>query len=62
MNFMPPDTGRTPPQLSFFTLQALVFGLVAAAISNVYITQPVLPIIESEFGVGHVQASYTYPR
>ncbi len=51
--------GNTPPQLSFFTLQALVFGLVAAAISNVYITQPVLPIIEAEFGVGHVQASYT---
>jgi YNFM family putative membrane transporter len=45
--------------LSFFSLQALVFGLVAAAISNVYITQPVLPIIEAEFGVGPSQASYT---
>jgi YNFM family putative membrane transporter len=49
----------TPRAPSFFTLQALVFGLVAAAISNVYITQPVLPIIETEFGVGPSQASLT---
>jgi YNFM family putative membrane transporter len=48
-----------PGQLSFFTLQTLVFGLVAAAISNVYITQPVLPIIQTEFGVSPSQASYT---
>ena len=44
---------------SFFTLQALVFGLVAAAISTVYITQPVLPILQEEFGVTPSQASYT---
>jgi YNFM family putative membrane transporter len=47
------------PEPSFFTLQALVFGLVAAAVSNIYITQPVLPVLETEFGVGHSQASYT---
>jgi YNFM family putative membrane transporter len=48
-----------PRELSFFTLQSLVFGLVAAAICNVYITQPVLPIIQTEFGVSPSQASYT---
>jgi YNFM family putative membrane transporter len=44
---------------SFFPLQALVFGLVAAALTTVYITQPVLPVIELEFGVTPSQASYT---
>ncbi|MFA4902249.1 MAG: MFS transporter [Desulfobaccales bacterium] len=44
---------------SFFTLQALVFGLVAAALTTVYITQPVLPILQREFGVNPSQASYT---
>jgi YNFM family putative membrane transporter len=44
---------------SFFSFQALVFGLVAAAISTVYITQPVLPILQQEFGVTPSQASYT---
>jgi YNFM family putative membrane transporter len=48
-----------PRQLGFFTLQTLVFGLVAAAICNVYITQPVLPVIQTEFGVSPSQASYT---
>jgi YNFM family putative membrane transporter len=42
-----------------FGLQALVFALVAAAVSNVYITQPVLPVIQQEFGVSPSQASYT---
>jgi YNFM family putative membrane transporter len=53
----PKPPNPSPP--SFFTLQALVFGLVAAAISNVYITQPVLPVIETEFGVGPSLASLT---
>ena len=44
---------------SFFTLQVLVFGLVAAALTTVYITQPVLPILQQEFGVTPSQASYT---
>ncbi|MCK9375557.1 MAG: MFS transporter [Syntrophobacterales bacterium] len=44
---------------SFFTLQALVFGLVAAALTTVYITQPVLPVLQREFGVSPSQASYT---
>jgi YNFM family putative membrane transporter len=44
---------------NFFRLQALVFTLVAAAITNLYITQPVLPIIQQEFGVGAATASLT---
>ena len=44
---------------SFFTFQALVFGLVAAALTTVYITQPVLPVLQQEFGVSPSQASYT---
>jgi len=44
---------------SFFRLQALVFTLVAAGITNLYITQPVLPIIQQEFKVGAATASLT---
>jgi MFS transporter, YNFM family, putative membrane transport protein len=43
----------------FFRLQALVFTLVAAAISNLYLTQPVLPVIQQEFGVSAPLASVT---
>ncbi len=32
-------------------LQGLVFGLVAAAFTNIYLTQPVLPVLAEEFGV-----------
>jgi YNFM family putative membrane transporter len=51
----PPSTNEA----NFFRLQALVFTLVAAAITNMYITQPVLPIIEQEFTVGAATASLT---
>jgi YNFM family putative membrane transporter len=44
---------------SFFNFQTLVFALVAAAISTIYLTQPVLPILAGEFGVTPSQASYT---
>ncbi len=44
---------------SFFNFQTLVFALVAAAISTIYLTQPVLPILAEEFGVTPSQASYT---
>ena len=37
--------------------QALVFFLVATAFTTVYITQPVLPVIENEFGVNARTAS-----
>ncbi len=38
-------------------LQGLVFTLVATAFTNVYLTQPVLPIIASEFSVDETRAS-----
>lgn len=38
-------------------LQGLVFGLVAAAFTNIYITQPVLPVLALEFGLDEAQAS-----
>ncbi|MBM4274127.1 MAG: MFS transporter, partial [Deltaproteobacteria bacterium] len=44
---------------SFFGLQILVFSLVASAFANVYITQPVLPVIRAEFGVSASVASLT---
>lgn len=44
---------------AFSGLQLLVFALVAAAFTNVYITQPVLPVIEQEFGVSASRASLT---
>ncbi len=44
---------------SLWTLQALVFALVAAAFTNVYLPQPVLPVLVSEFGVSPGGASLT---
>ena len=39
--------------------QALVFSVVAAGFTTIYITQPVLPIIRDEFGVDVKTASLT---
>ncbi len=36
----PPKSGKPKPEKGFYGLQALVFALVAAAISNIYLTQP----------------------
>lgn len=54
-----PETEKGRPGSGSFGLQAVVFSLVAAAISNVYIPQPVLPVIRMEFGVSPFQASLT---
>ncbi len=40
-------------------LQPLVFVLVSAAFTAIYLTQPVLPVIREEFGVDARQASFT---
>ena len=42
-----------------FGLQSLVFALVSAAFTAIYLTQPVLPVIRQEFGVDEKQASLT---
>lgn len=38
-------------------IELLVFCLVAAAFTTIYITQPVLPVLQAEFGVGAGAAS-----
>jgi len=40
-----------------FRLQFIVFALVSAAFTNIYITQPVLPILQKEFSVDLVWVS-----
>lgn len=42
-----------------FKLQAAVFALVSAAFTNIYITQPILPVLQAEFRVSPVQVSIT---
>lgn len=46
-------------QYSSFRLQCVVFALVSASFTNVYITQPVLPVLQTEFGVDMVQVSFS---
>jgi YNFM family putative membrane transporter len=41
----------------FILLQATVFALVTAGFTNIYITQPVLPVISDEFGINETRAS-----
>lgn len=40
-------------------LQFAVFALVSASFTNVYLTQPILPVLQVEFGVSPVQVSMT---
>ncbi|MFO7886149.1 MAG: MFS transporter [Desulfobacteraceae bacterium] len=40
-------------------LQAAVFALVSATFTNIYITQPVLPVLQTEFNVSPSQVSMT---
>jgi YNFM family putative membrane transporter len=40
-------------------LKVLIFSLVASAFSTIYITQPVLPVLQREFGVSAARASTT---
>lgn len=40
-------------------LQLIVFALVSASFANVYITQPVLPVLQQEFGADMVTVSLT---
>lgn len=43
----------------YFRLQLIVFALVSAAFTNIYITQPVLPILQSEFSADMVLVSFS---
>jgi YNFM family putative membrane transporter len=48
-----------PRPVGTFGLQTLVFALVSAAFTAIYLVQPVLPVIRQEFGVDEKQASLT---
>jgi YNFM family putative membrane transporter len=43
----------------YFRLQLIVFALVSASFTNIYITQPVLPVLQGEFSVDMVLVSFT---
>jgi len=45
--------------ISPLAIQALVFTLVMATFAVIYITQPILPLLQVEFGVDETQASLT---
>ncbi len=47
------------PRDPLFRLQWLVFALVGAVFTTVYIPQPVLPVLRQQFGVGEGAASLT---
>ena len=40
-------------------LQLVVFAMVSASFTSIYITQPILPVLQDEFGVTPVQVSLT---
>jgi YNFM family putative membrane transporter len=44
---------------SYFRLQVIVFALVSASFTNIYITQPVLPVLRQEFAADMVLVSFT---
>ncbi len=44
---------------TYLRLQIIVFSLVAASFTNIYITQPVLPILQKTFSVDMVFASFS---
>ena len=43
----------------YFRLQFIVFALVSAAFTNIYVIQPVLPVIQSEFSADMVVVSFS---
>ena len=45
--------------ISHFRLQLIVFALVSASFTNIYITQPVLPILQTEFAADMVLVSFS---
>jgi len=44
---------------NYFRLKLVVFALISASFTNVYITQPVLPILQDEFAVDLIIVSFT---
>jgi MFS transporter, YNFM family, putative membrane transport protein len=56
-NHLRPGVGMNDS--SSFRLQVIVFALVSASFTNIYITQPVLPVLQKEFGEGLVSVSFS---
>lgn len=44
---------------TYFKLKLIVFALVSASLTNIYITQPVLPVLQNEFSVDLVTVSFS---
>jgi MFS transporter, YNFM family, putative membrane transport protein len=51
--------GKNMADFSYFRLQFIVFALVSASFTNIYITQPVLPVLQSEFSADMVLVSFS---
>ena len=47
------------PDTPYLRLQLIVFALVSASFTNIYITQPVLPVLQSEFAADMILVSIT---
>lgn len=47
------------PSSYHLRLQFVVFALVSASFTNIYITQPVLPVLQSEFAADAIMVSYS---
>jgi len=43
----------------YFRIQFIVFALVSAAFTTIYITQPVLPVLQDEFAADMVLVSFS---
>ena len=39
------------PAFPYLRLQLMVFALVSAAFTNIYLAQPVLPMVQAQFGI-----------
>lgn len=46
-------------RISPLALQALVFALVSASFTTIYLVQPVLPVLQAEFGISIAKAAQT---
>ncbi len=44
---------------AYFRTKIIVFALVSASFTNVYLTQPVIPILQEEFSVDLVMVSFS---
>ena len=47
------------PDTPYLRLQLIVFALVSASFTHIYITQPVLPVLQNEFAADMVRISFT---